>query len=332
MNTQEIKHYISTLSLLDNLFYIDNNFFIVNLDWLTNRDYQNQGVNELLYVAGAHHDKVFIFLARDGVNCNLTGLSYVITQIVQNLDLSSERCFIYSYQNLTIPNTTYVEFDVIQMWCSMIFKEVKSLPISKNAAQKRFCALFGRHDLFRLKLTKHLYENHKEQSLLSYNSNIANWNYRFSADFFIEDQKWYQTHCPLLLDFEKPQGWVPFQESLTNIHKHYETYFLEIVSETDPHSNRFFTEKTLKNFYLGKPFILLAGPKSLEYLKLKGFRTFSPFIDESYDNISCPNKRLECILNEIDRIANLGQSQLNDIVLSLQDVFSHNRQNFLKFV
>ena len=330
MNTLEIKNYISTLSLLDNLLHIDDNYFIVNMDWLTNRDYQNQGVNELIYIAGDHCKKTFIFLARDGVNCNLTGLSYVITQIVQNLDLTADRCFIYSYQDISIHNTTFVEFDVLQMWCSMILNEIKFLPLAKNTFQKRFSALIGRHDLFRLKLVKHLYENHKEQSLLSYNSNIANWNYRFSSDFFKEDQTWYQAHCPLLLDFEKPQGWVAFQESLTNIHKHYESYFIEIVCETDIHSNRFFTEKTLKNFYLGKPFILFAGPKSLEYLKLKGFRTFSPFIDESYDNISCPNKRLKSILSEIDRIANLEQSQLNDIFLSLQDVFIHNRENFTK--
>lgn len=330
MNTQEIKKYISTLSLLDNLLHIDDNFFIVNLDWLTNRDYQNQGVNELIYIAGAHRDKIFIFLARDGVNCYLTGLSYVIAEIVKNLDLTADRCFIYGYQDIAIPNTTFVEFDVLQMWCNMIYKQIKSLPLSKSTFEKRFCALIGRHDLFRLKLVKHLCDNHSEHSLCSYNSAIANWNFRFSLNFFVEDQEWYRTHCPLLLDFEQPQGWVLFQDSLDHVHKHYNTYFLEIVCETDPYSNKFFTEKTLKNFYLGKPFILLAGPQSLQYLQSRGFRTFAPFIDESYDNICCPNKRLEFILNEIDRIANLSAIELDNMVSMLQDVFAHNRQNFEK--
>lgn len=331
MNTQEINNYIQNLTF-ENFFLIDNDFFIVDLDYLTNRDYQSQGVNELIYIAGQHPNKIFIFLIRDGVNIFLSGLSNVINCIVKNLKLSKERCYIYGYADPEIPNTTFIDFDVIQMWCSMIYKEIQNLPLATPNFSKRFCLLIGRHDLYRLKLVKYLHENHNQQSLLSYNSNIGIWNYRFSENFFAEDKEWYQKNCPMLLDFENPQGWVPFQQSLSSIQNHYQNYLIEIVCETDPHSSTFFTEKTLKNFYLGKPFIIFAGSGSLKYLQSKGFLTFAPFINESYDNISCPYQRLESIFAEIDRISKLSPTEINDFILQLKTVFEHNRQNFLKFV
>ena len=36
-------------------------------------------------------------------------------------------------------------------------------------------------------------------------------------------------------------------DNLQEIKKHVDLYFIEIVCETEIHSNRFFTEKTLKN-------------------------------------------------------------------------------------
>jgi hypothetical protein len=331
MNIQEIKNYIQNLTF-ENFFQIDNDFFIIDLDYLTNRDYQSQGVNELIYIAGQNSNKIFIFLIRDGVNIFLSGLSDVINHIVKNLNLSKERCYIYGYADPEIPNTTFIDFDVIQMWCSMIHKEIENLPLATPNLLKKFSLLVGRHDLYRLKLVKYLYENYKQESLVSYNSNIAIWNYRFSESFFAEDKQWYQKNCPILLDFENPQGWVPFQQSLATIHNHYQDYLLEIVCETDPHSNKFFTEKTLKNFYLGKPFIIFAGSGSLKYLQSKGFLTFAPFINESYDDINCPYQRLESIFAEIDRISKLTSAEIYDLLGQLEMVFRHNRQNFLKFV
>ena len=53
------------------------------------------------------------------------------------------------------------------------------------------------------------------------------------------------------------------------------------------------TEKTFKAIALEMPFILVAPAHSLEYLRSYGFRTFAPFIDESYDTIADPIQRIE---------------------------------------
>jgi hypothetical protein len=201
MNTQEIKALLNTLPLTDNFLYTNDNFCIVDLDYLTNRDYQNQGINELFFTLGQHSNKIFVFLCRDGVNCNFTGLKQVIEALVQNYNLTQQNCFIYGYENLNIANTTYVEFDLIEMWCSQIYKYVEPLPLSSNCFSKKFAALFGRHDLYRLKFFRHLCDHYQNDSVLSYNSVYAQWNHRFVDKYFSDDKLWFAENCPKLLDF-----------------------------------------------------------------------------------------------------------------------------------
>jgi hypothetical protein len=330
MHTQEINRLISSSSFNSALTVL-NNYVFVNLDWLTNRDYQSQGINELIFLSGQYSNNVFVFLIRDGVNCKLTGLDYVIKTIINNLNLTADTCYIYGYDDLNISNSTPIKLDAIQMWCSLIYTELKNFQVKHTSFTKKFAALFGRHDLYRLKITRYLYENYRNDSVLGYNSNLGTWNQRFEY-CFEDDKNWYNTHCPILLDFDGTEGWVPYQKSLQNIVKHSSSYFLEIVVETDPYSNKFFTEKSLKNFYLQKPFVLMSGKHSLKQLQEKGFQTFAPWIDESYDTIDCPNKRLQAIINEIERLSTISLEDLNSMYLEMVPVFEHNWQNFLKFV
>jgi hypothetical protein len=329
MNMHQINQLISNFKFDESLTVIDNYVF-VNLDWLTNRDYQSQGVNEIIFSAGQYPDSIFVFLIRDGVNCQLTGLGFVIETIVKNLQLNSETCYIYGYDDLKIPNTTFIELDVVQMWCSLIYQQLKNHQRVYAPCNKKFAALFGRHDLHRLKIVKYLHENYYDQSILSYNSACGTWNARFET-IFNDDKTWYQKNCPIILDFDGSSGWVPYQQSLQKITSHINDYFLEIVCETDVYSNKFFTEKSLKNFFLKKPFILMSGKHSLRELQNRGFKTFSPWIDESYDNISCPNKRLQNIFREIDRLASFSVEKVNQLYAEMLPIFEHNEQNFLKF-
>jgi hypothetical protein len=328
MNTQTIKQLIYNTPLENAVTKIDQ-YVIINLDWLTSRNYQSQGINELLFVLGQTVPKIFIFLIRDGVNCRLTGIDNLIKIIVDNYNLDKETCWIYGYEDLAIENATFIKLDVVQMWCSNVNQVIANLPIANLNFSKKFAALFGRHELYRLKFFRHLYENYHNDSVLSYNSNHANWNFRFEKDF-ADDQKWFDNHCPVLLDFEKPSGWVSFRDSLEKISKHYNEYFIEIVCETDPHSNLFFTEKSLKNFYLGKPFLLFSGPYSLQNLKRRGFLTFKDYINEEYDTIQCPYQRYVEIVKEIDRLAKLTINELSELSKKLYPIFEHNRERFVQ--
>ena len=111
-------------------------------------------------------------------------------------------------------------------------------------------------------------------------------------------------------------------------HKFFESYdksFVAIVAETryaQPTAN--VSEKLLTCISSKTPFILLAPPYSLEYIRSLGFKTFSKFWSEEYDTIEDPTLRLRKIFNLIDEIARMDLSQLEKIHLEMVDVLEYN--------
>jgi hypothetical protein len=323
-NINKIKKIILNFRSESALTVVDE-FLIVNLDTLTNREYQFEGVNEFLYlVAKLGKDKILLFLIQDGVNPFLTGITFVINKTIDMLNLTKDTCYIFGYySDIGIENITEIYYDFTQAWAHQIYPYIKNLSIASDQFNKRFAGLFGRHDMYRLKFCRHLHERYLDDSILSYNSNQVAWNHRFAHEFN-DDHDWFAKNCPILLDFNVAKNCVPFQDSLTTISKWYNEYFIEIVSETDPYSNKFFTEKTLKNFFLGKPFLLFSGKGSLQQLHSLGYKTFNPWIDETYDSYSGFD-RFHMICKEIDRLANFSFNELRNIHQELMPIFSHNR-------
>ncbi len=85
------------------------------------------------------------------------------------------------------------------------------------------------------------------------------------------------------------------------------------------------TEKTYKPIAMKHPFILLARPFTLRMLRERGYRTFSPFIDESYDEIVDDKLRLKAIADEINR---LSKSDLVEFTHNIKDIVEHNEKHF----
>ena len=90
------------------------------------------------------------------------------------------------------------------------------------------------------------------------------------------------------------------------------------------------TEKTFKAIALEMPFILVAPPHSLAYLREYGFRTFAPYIDESYDLIEDPIDRVEAvtlILSEIQARSAAAKMLLHQQLLPIVE---HNYNHFYR--
>ena len=90
------------------------------------------------------------------------------------------------------------------------------------------------------------------------------------------------------------------------------------------------TEKTFKAIALEMPFVLVAPHHSLEYLRSYGFRTFAPYIDETYDTIADPVKRIEAvtqILLEIQARSAAAKIQLHK---ELVPIAEYNRNHFYR--
>lgn len=106
-----------------------------------------------------------------------------------------------------------------------------------------------------------------------------------------------------------------------------ETTFDESLTNNNP--TIFLTEKTYKPIFYKQPFILVSEPYSLKYLRSLGYKTFSSFIDESYDEIIDSHQRMKHITNEILKINSMSLKQLEDIRVQIQDIVEHNYNVFM---
>ena len=131
-----------------------------------------------------------------------------------------------------------------------------------------------------------------------------------------------------------PEGKMGFQTNENNKKEIYASSYLHITSETqfDSISSPFLSEKTFRPILNLQPFIYLGNYKGLEEIKQLGFKTFSPYIDESYDQEPNPKKRFELIKLEIKRFANMSLNDLHNWYFSMQDILLHNQKTLLEYV
>ena len=104
---------------------------------------------------------------------------------------------------------------------------------------------------------------------------------------------------------------------------------IEVVLETlfDDHRLHL-TEKSLRPIACAKPFILAGTAGSLDYLRGYGFKTFHPYIDESYDQECDPRKRLDMIANEMSRIKNMNQLNKQHLWIACGTIARENQKYF----
>jgi hypothetical protein len=89
------------------------------------------------------------------------------------------------------------------------------------------------------------------------------------------------------------------------------------------------TEKTNKPIACARPFIAFATPYFLEDVRHLGFETFSPYIDESYDTETDNQKRLNMIVDEIERITSLPANEYSVLVENCHSIAYRNQQKLL---
>jgi hypothetical protein len=95
-----------------------------------------------------------------------------------------------------------------------------------------------------------------------------------------------------------------------------------------------FSEKTLNAIKSFRPFILVAPPRTLEYMQSYGIQTFDEFWDESYDQEENHESRLIKIFRIIDYIDSFSIDELKELYIKMLPILEHNYriiQNISKF-
>ena len=105
--------------------------------------------------------------------------------------------------------------------------------------------------------------------------------------------------------------------------------FWHIVTETVYYYDKLhLTEKIFKPIVSKQPFMLLASPGNLAYLKSYGFKTFDSVIDETYDTIQDNDLRTEAVVRQLHWYCNLTPGEKTDVIQQLEPIIDYNFHHF----
>jgi len=116
-----------------------------------------------------------------------------------------------------------------------------------------------------------------------------------------------------------------------NMKDWYSDTYINLVTETFFGKNVFLSEKIFKPLSNLQPFIVLGDYRMLAELRKLGFKTFEPFIDESYDEEIDSYKRMEKIEIEIVKLKNKTIEEIHNWYYSIIDILLYNQQHLYTF-
>lgn len=117
--------------------------------------------------------------------------------------------------------------------------------------------------------------------------------------------------------------------------KFYENSFFSIITETTFYTTNGYensihiSEKTYKTIAMCHPFIMMNNPYALRVLKQLGYKTFSPYIDESYDEILDDGSRMLKIIENIEKLCRMNSEEIKKFIEFTREICEYNYQNLL---
>ena len=158
--------------------------------------------------------------------------------------------------------------------------------------------------------------------LLSYvleNKLLSKFDMSFNSHF------WNRAGQSLHLDLKSESS---YTSTKLNLPLYYNSY-IDIVTMSDSHSTEdsprvYIDEKLYKSFACMKPFLIVGQYKTLKTLKRLGFKTFSDWIDESYDDEIEYDVRMSKIHNEIKGISQFSIKEMDELYFKMKTTLLHN--------
>ncbi len=108
-----------------------------------------------------------------------------------------------------------------------------------------------------------------------------------------------------------------------------DTYYSIVTESNFFVDTDYITEKTWKCVGNYHPFIMFGRPGTMSELKKLGFKTFEPYIDESYDKIRDNKKRYKAIVNEVLRLEKMTTNEWKKWYSDMKEILIHNKNHFM---
>jgi hypothetical protein len=203
---------------------------------------------------------------------------------------------------------------------------------NKEKMPFHFISLNRRPRQHRLRLVTHILNNWKDKFIFSCDTFPINSIECFDntgidccthIDDLIREKKLTKElylQFPFILDVPMEVNDTHLQPSLLS------KAYVNITTETMFYESEtiFFSEKIFKPILFMQPFIIVGPYSSLSLLKGMGYKTFHPFINESYDLEQNPSRRMEMILEEIKRLSKFTHDEMAELVYNCRDILEHN--------
>lgn len=202
-------------------------------------------------------------------------------------------------------------------------------PVLSWSGEKYYGMFIGRANASRIYAT-HLHDKfeYKQQGLTSFNDNLLQFmNHPELIDYFFHSNQTYAEMCLIspysdISVITKPPV-MPAEQAMVPWPLVYQKIAIEIICETSTTANCSATssEKTLQALYFKKPFLLIGPPENLKFLRSEGYRTFSEFIPEDYDQLEGIPRviRIFEILHQL-----IKSGQIHILEAQCSDILNHN--------
>ena len=173
-------------------------------------------------------------------------------------------------------------------------------------------------------------------SLITKNNNLGTWeeelvdpNSRLSnkAKHLVE-KNLPSMKNGLIIDDPNPPGFASANMGYGELSM-FQSGLWHVVTETVFYDKKLhLTEKIFKPIISKRPFILIGAKGNLAYLKSYGFKTFDKWIDESYDNESDNDTRIEMVVDQLEKLCKFSQCELVRMHNEMKEILEYNFNHF----
>lgn len=280
----------------------------INLSAFLHKDYVFANKELLLDIFGNFYKGQAVeFLAPDGDNTHISGFKDFIAYLVSNYGVDQRKI------KITHLNTNVI-FNNTAKYIQQIYKN--------DLTSAKFVGLIvGRFSPARFRMAYELDHGFTNDNYIIFRPSKDDINicYQHAADVYQKELAWFN-HRTFDAGSATPniRNWQNSSYEYTDI---WNKFLIEVIAETDCHTNWWFTEKTARCLATGKPFVLLSGQYSLRTLKNKGYLTYSSVMDESYDLEPNPEYRIKKIIKTLtDIYTSIDRQHIIEELYKIADV------------
>jgi hypothetical protein len=243
-------------------------------------------------------------------------------------------------QKLTVKSWPFVVVNTSYHYVRHNYERVSMTDFENNESQER-----NNYFLFKVRRAR----EHRLMLLYCFASNglleKADWSCLSNIDFNPNEVTRFSQSLDIPLDVDKiKELHVTTPRSLQSENSTYQSVSAWTDQHPQPYKDAYFyvctetfihgdfkslTEKVFKPIVNFMPFVFLAYPCALATLRELGFKTFAPFIDESYDVEPNEFIRTKMIYNEVARLCAMSKKELHQWYWSMKDILVHNQQHAL---